>query len=64
MAQDNAMTSLRPNPYKVLLLSQDRPAPTSNQSMLIRRYRLARLRPESRINSLSTRVEQVRRAGR
>jgi len=57
-----SMSSLRPNPYKVLLLTQERQAPTGGQSLLIKRYRLARLRPEARTSSMSARVEQVRRA--
>jgi hypothetical protein len=57
----SAMSTLRPNPYRVLLLTQERPAPTGGQSVLIRRYRLARLRPDSRTMALSSRVERARR---
>jgi hypothetical protein len=56
-----AMTTPRPNPYKVMLLTSDRPAPTGGQSPLIRRYKLARLRPDSRPLALSNRVEQAKR---
>jgi hypothetical protein len=55
-----AMTTPRPNPNKVMLLTSDRPAPTGGHSPLIRRYRLARLRPESRTLAQSDRVEQAR----
>jgi hypothetical protein len=64
LAMISLMTIPRPNPYKVLLLSSDRPAPTGGQSPLIRRYRLARLRPDGRTLALSDRVEQVRRLSR
>ena len=57
-----AMSTPTPHPYKVLLLTQERPAPVGGQSVLIRRYRLARLRPEARTMALSSRVERVRRA--
>jgi hypothetical protein len=57
----SAMSTLRPNPYRVLLLTQERVAPAGGQSALIRRYRLARLRPDSRTMALSSRVEQARR---
>jgi hypothetical protein len=55
------MTTPRPNPYKVMLLTSDRSASTGGQSPLIRRYRLARLRPESRTLAQSNRVEQAKR---
>jgi hypothetical protein len=55
------MTTPRPNPYKVMLLSSDRPASTGGQSPLIRRYRLARLRPDSRPLAVSKRVELAKR---
>lgn len=54
------MTTPRPNPHKVMLLSSKRPASTGGQSPLIRRYRLARLRPDSRPLALSNRVEQAK----
>lgn len=57
----SAMSTLRPHPYRVLLLTQDRPAPTGGSSTLIRRYRLARLRPEGRSAAFSSRVEQAKR---
>jgi len=56
-----SMSSLRSNPNRVLLVSQERPIPPGGQSMLIRRYRLARLRPENKVMTLSTRVEQTKR---
>lgn len=61
IAMISLMTTPRPNPYKVMLLTSDRPASTGGQSPLIRRYRLARLRPDNRPLALSNRVEQAKR---
>jgi hypothetical protein len=55
------MTTPRPNPYKVMLLTSKRPASTGGKSPLIRRYRLARLRPDGAPLALSDRVEQAKR---
>jgi hypothetical protein len=55
-----SMTTPRPNPYKVMLLSSARPASTGGRSPLIRRYRLARLRPDTRPLAMSNRVEQAK----
>jgi len=55
------MTTPRPNPYKVMLLASNRPASTGGQSPLIRRYRLARLRPDTRPLAVSKSVEQAKR---
>ncbi len=55
------MTTDRPYSHRVLLLSSDRPLSPGGQSPLIRRYRLARLRPEGRASAGGSRVEQIRR---
>jgi hypothetical protein len=44
----------------VLLLASDRPLSVGGQSPLIRRYRLARLRPDAR-QGVSSRLEQNKR---
>jgi hypothetical protein len=61
IAMISSMTTPRPNPYKVMLLSSSRPASTGGQSPLIRRYKLARLRPDTKPLALSNRVEQAKR---
>jgi hypothetical protein len=44
-----------------MLLASNRPASTGGQSSLIRRYRLARLRPDTRPLAVSKSVEQAKR---
>jgi hypothetical protein len=44
-----------------MLLASDRPASTGGKSPLIRRYRLARLRPDARTPAASKSVEQTKR---
>lgn len=61
IAMISPMTIPRPNPYKVMLLTSSRPASTGGYSPLIRRYRLARMRPDSRTLASSSRVEQAKR---